>query len=144
MAKETVIVSACLLGVKSRYDGTDAFDGAAVKAAGAAPVPVCPEQLGGLRTPRPRCEVHSGDGLSVLEGTGSVKDEGGVDVTELFLNGAVEALKIARITGAKRAVLKEGSPSCGVDRISRNGRPVRGSGVTAALFRREGIEIKGF
>jgi len=144
MAKETVIVSACLLGVRSRYDGADAFDEAAARAAGQNPVPVCPEQLGGLPTPRPKCEIHSGDGLSVLDGTGSVKDEKGVDVTKAFLKGAGEALRIARLTGAKKAVFKEGSPSCGVVRISREGLRVKGSGVTAALFKREGIRIKGF
>ncbi len=144
MAKETVIVSACLLGVRSRYDGADAFDEEAVRAAGQDPVPLCPEQLGGLPTPRPKCEIHPGDGLTVLEGTGPVKDERGVDVTKAFLKGAGEALKIARIIGAKRAVFKDGSPSCGVDRISRKGRRVKGSGVTAALFKRAGIKITGF
>ncbi|GMR04561.1 MAG: DUF523 domain-containing protein [Thermodesulfobacteriota bacterium] len=146
MEDTPVIVSACLLGIRSRHDGEDSYDERAVKAAGTRPVPVCPEQLGGLPTPRARARIHGGDGHCVLEGTALVKDEEGGDVTRAFLRGAFDVLNIARITGAKRAVLKEKSPSCGVNSIigDADGGVVRGRGVTAALLAREGIEVKGY
>ncbi|MBI5454271.1 MAG: DUF523 domain-containing protein [Deltaproteobacteria bacterium] len=142
---KTVIVSACLLGLKTRYDGGDALSAEALKELkGAIPIPVCPEVLGGLPTPRPRAEIGSGDGKDVLDGASSVIDENGGDCTALFLRGAEAVLEIARLTGAREAFLKEKSPSCGVTLISRKGADEKGLGVTTALLQKEGLETKGF
>lgn len=144
MAK-TVIVSACLLGLKTRYDGGDALSAEALKELdGAIPIPVCPEVLGGLPTPRPRAEIDNGDGTSVLDGTSKVTDENGRDRTASFIKGAEAVLEIARMTGARVAFLKEKSPSCGVTLISKKGASETGMGVTAALLQKEGLETKGF
>jgi uncharacterized protein YbbK (DUF523 family) len=156
MYGQPVIVSACLVGIRSRYDGTDSLrEGLVSSLKGAFIIPVCPEQLGGLPTPRPRAEItvmdrtvmdrpvkdrRGGDGSSVISGGGRVVDENGKDVTGPFIKGAEEVLKIARITGAKVAVLREKSPSCGVEAASRENP---GPGVTAALLKKEGIEVKG-
>jgi len=145
MDNSPVIVSACLLGLKTRYDGTDALDKDALSLLkGRLVVPVCPEQLGGLPTPRPRAEITTGGGLDVIESRARVFAETGVDVTEEFLKGAAATLRIARLTGAREACLKEKSPSCGSSVICRGSERVQGMGVTAALLIKEGIIVKGF
>jgi uncharacterized protein YbbK (DUF523 family) len=105
---------------------------------------VCPEQLGGLPTPRPEAEIAGGGGEDVLRGVTRVLDVHGNDVTANYLRGARESLKAARLAGSTRAILKARSPSCGKDRVydgSFSGTLREGTGVTAALFRREGIEV---
>ena len=145
MPRKPVIVSACLLGLKTRHDGTDAFSEEAMAAVGdRTVVPVCPEQLGGLSTPRPWAEISGGDGPSVLEGMARVVDEHGADVTEKFLKGAEAVAEIARLTGAGGAILKEKSPSCAVSTVCRGKETIRGMGVTASLLARKKIELKGF
>lgn len=142
---EAVIVSACLLGLKTRYDGRDALSTEAVSCLrGKTAIPVCPEQLGGLPTPRPKAGVQGGGGADVIEGGAEVMDENGSAVTANFLKGAQEVLKIARLTGARAAFLKEHSPSCGVSGISWHGETTEGPGVTAALLEKEGLRLKGF
>jgi len=139
-----VIVSACLVGLATRYDGRAARSSEALRLAGDAPlVPVCPEQLGGLATPRPRSRIESGSGDGVLEGRARVTNDAGVDVTENYLSGARAVLEIARLVGARVAVLKEKSPSCGVASLASADGSRPGRGVTAALLAREGIEVKG-
>ncbi len=140
--KIMIIVSACLAGVRCRYDGKSA----AVKEVkslvreGKA-LPLCPEQLGGLPTPRFPSEIVNGDGEDVLKGNSSVIDEEKRDVTEQFVRGAQGIADLAGLVGAKRAILKAGSPSCGYGWIKRNGRLVKGNGVTAALLLRLGMEV---
>jgi len=131
-----IIVSACLAGVGCRYDGTAKPCEAVIRlvAEGQA-VPLCPEQLGGLPTPRAPAEIT---GSQVIR-----KD--GVELTEEFIRGAREALKIARLVGAKTAILKSRSPSCGSGKIydgSFSGRLVDGDGLFAELCKQEGIEVK--
>lgn len=143
--KKPIIVSACLLGLNTRYDAGSALSPEAVRLLeGRAFIPVCPEQLGGLPTPRPRAEFDCGSGPDALKGSCRVIDEQGVDVTDNFIRGAQEVLKAARLSGASAAYLKEKSPSCGPTTVIRGGRTVQGEGVTAALLKREGIEVKGF
>lgn len=144
--KQTVLVSACLLGLKTRYDGTDAFCVEAREAlAGKTPVPICPEQLGGLHTPRPCVMIEKGTGADIIDGKARIIDENGRDVTEVFLKGAQQTLEAARLTGAKEAYLKEKSPSCGASLIYNKGNNlVNGMGVTAELLKRSGIKITGF
>ena len=138
-----ILVSACLLGLACRYDGGSKPDSrlARLTAAGKL-LPVCPEQLGGLPTPRPAVEIVEGSGGDVLEGGARLRDEKGVDRTETFLRGARETLVLARMAGCRRAILKERSPSCGTGFLKSLGGVQRdGEGVTAALLAREGLEI---
>ncbi len=142
-----VLVSACLLGVKCRYDGNSAFNERVLKyleEKGLNPIPVCPEQLAGFPTPRKKCEIKDGDGFDVIEGKAEVYTEDGKDVTELFVRGAEETLRIARVVNASTAILKSLSPSCGAGRIydgSFSGRTKEGWGVAAAMLRMAGVEV---
>ncbi|MFZ3072496.1 MAG: DUF523 domain-containing protein [Thermodesulfobacteriota bacterium] len=139
-----VLVSSCLLGIKSRYDGRDAKNSKLIKSLkGFVVIPVCPEQLGGLPTPRPAAEIQKHGGKAVLKGTAKVLDETGEDVTAQFIRGAKETFKIMRISKAGTIYLKDRSPSCGVTSIKRNGKTVRGQGVTAAYLKSKGIKAKG-
>jgi len=137
------VVSACLAGVRCRYDGLSKGRGEFERlvAEGKA-ILVCPEQLGGLPTPRVPMEIRGGDGGDVLDGKARVVDEDGTDRTAEMVRGAEEALRIARLAGADEAILKERSPSCGVRAIVRSGDTVAGSGVAAALFARAGIPVR--
>lgn len=106
-------------------------------------VPVCPEQLGGLATPRSPSEIVCGCGRDVIEGRSQVVATDGTDVTAQFLRGARAVAELAGLCGARRAILKEGSPSCGVSRIERAGERIEGEGVTTALLRRKEVEVEG-
>jgi len=139
---EAVLVSACLLGVRCRYDGScNPARELQELARQYRVVPMCPEQLGGLGTPRAAAELSGGDGLAVLRGEARVRTRTGRDVTACFLRGAGEALRLAKLTGARVAVLKEKSPSCGTCAVYRDGRLVEGRGVTAALLAEYGIQL---
>ncbi|WP_019631041.1 DUF523 domain-containing protein [Actinomadura atramentaria] len=150
---ERVLVSSCLLGRPVRYDGAgkavsdDLF--ARWRAEGRL-VPFCPEVSGGLSVPRPPAEIvplspgARADGDAVLDGSARVLTDAGTDVTDAFLRGARLALSCARRAGARVALLKEGSPSCGSRRVydgTFTGRAVPGDGVTAALLTREGLHV---
>jgi len=139
-----ILVSACLLGLVTRYDGTSKRNEkvlAYLREHRLIPVPICPEQLAGLPTPRPATRFTSGDGTSLLAGAGTVANAEGTIVNELFLRGAVEALKTARLCGCSIALLKERSPSCGVHQVYLQEAVVAGRGVTAALLLQNGIDI---
>lgn len=140
-----IVISSCLAGLATRYDGSDnGRDEIARLLREGKAVLACPEQLGGLPTPRPPAEIVGGNGDDVLDGSAKVLTSGGADVTEEFVKGAWQTLKTAQTAGAKYAILKESSPSCGSTMIydgtySRRKQP--GYGVTAALLRRHGIEV---
>ena len=143
--REKWIVSACLVGLRTRYDGRDALSHPARKLveAGLA-VPFCPEQAGGLATPRTPAEIVGGDGHAVLAGLAKVFDKNGNDVTGQFIKGAQEMLALARLLGAKNAVLKSLSPSCGVGAIydgTFTRALVQGDGVAAALLKEAGLKV---
>jgi uncharacterized protein YbbK (DUF523 family) len=104
-------------------------------------VPFCPEQLGGLATPRPRAEIANGSGEDVLDGEAQVLLENGTDVTSHFVRGAAEVLKAVRELGIRKFYLKSKSPSCGIGEIYVKGTLVEGNGVLAAALLREGIEL---
>ncbi|NDV25352.1 DUF523 domain-containing protein [Desulfovibrio sp. JC010] len=130
------IVSGCLAGLCCRYDGGDNADERVMKlvAQGKA-IPVCPEQLGGLTTPRPPCEIVNGKVLSNEK----------ADVTGNFMRGAEEALKLAQLAGSKKAILKARSPSCGIGKIydgTFSGTLIEGDGLFAAMLRKEGFELE--
>jgi uncharacterized protein YbbK (DUF523 family) len=142
---EPVLVSACLAGRACRFDGSanpDDFVGRLV-ASGRA-VLVCPEVDGGFGTPRPPAEIVGGSGDDVLAGRARVVTSEGTDVTDAYLAGARHALAIAERSGAKSAVLKARSPSCGHGAIydgTFSGTTAPGDGVTAALLRAHGIDV---
>jgi len=98
-------------------------------------IPVCPEQLGGLPTPRMPAEIQN---------DGKVLKENGDNITETFLNGAKEVLELAKLYKIKFALLKDGSPSCGSHFVydgSFNGAKIKGEGITACLLRKNGIKV---
>lgn len=142
-----VLVSACLLGRKVRYDGGHSASGHAVlqrwNAEGRI-VAFCPEVAGGLNTPRRPAEIVGGDGHAVLDGQARVVNCDGVDVTDPFIAGAHSALDAAKKAHATLAVLKSKSPSCGRRRVydgSFSGTLTAGQGVTAALLGRHGVDV---
>ena len=131
-----ILISACLLGVCCRYDGASKpHPLAAALAERHTLVPVCPEQLGGLPTPRPPAERRDG---RVVTQSG--------DVTEQYLRGAEETLKLCKLLGCEAAVLKERSPSCGRGQVydgTFSGTLTAGDGVTAELLAAHGILVYG-
>jgi uncharacterized protein YbbK (DUF523 family) len=144
-----VLVSACLFDTASAYD-SEARRRPAELGDGDPTfrlyLPVCPEQAGGLTTPRPPAEIRTtGGGAAVIAGQASVVTRDGRDVTPAFLKGARRVAELARATGATWAILKEGSPSCGATRVDDgtfSGRKVPGEGVTVAALRRMGVSVR--
>lgn len=135
-------VSACLLGVACRYDGQALSETQRLPSNPAeACVPFCPEQLGGLPTPRSPAQFVGGDGAALLDGQARLVSAAGEDVSAAFLRGAQEAVALCQRLGVTEALLKARSPSCGVGRIYRDDEIVPGDGVTAALMRRNGIKV---
>ncbi|MBA4542661.1 DUF523 domain-containing protein [Thermoactinomyces sp. CICC 10521] len=139
------VVSACFAGIHCRYDGRhNAVEAIQKLIREGEAIPVCPEQLGGLSTPRNPAEIVGGDGDDVLEGKARVIDNQGNDVTDAFIRGAYETYRIAKTVGANEAILKEKSPSCGSCCIydgTFQGKTNPGAGVTTALLRRKGIKV---
>jgi len=138
-------VSACLLGINCRYDNKNSLNKELLNfLQNKEYVIACPEQLGGLSTPRRPCEIIEGDGDSVLNGNTNVENSTNEDVTDKFLKGAEETLKIANLYGAKIAILKSRSPSCGSQKIydgTFEGKLKEGIGVTTALLRKNNILV---
>ena len=133
--KYSVVISACLCGDSCRYDGKSKpnekikaifENGGAIK--------VCPEQLGGLPTPRTPCEIIGGRVISA----------DGVDRTEEYMLGARKVLEICKTNGITKAILKQNSPSCGSTHVydgTFSGVLCEGMGKTAELLRKNGIEV---
>jgi len=140
---QVVLVSACLLGEACRYDGKSKGSDRVMRALeGKEVVPVCPETGAGLGIPRPAVELRGGTGEAVLAGRAqAVVAATGEDRTAEFRYGAELALEAVQRFGAKVAVLKERSPSCGSQGTHVNGQVVRGRGVTAALLHSAGVII---
>jgi uncharacterized protein YbbK (DUF523 family) len=145
-AGERVLVSACLLGRSCRYDGSHNRDRtleSELAARGLVAVPFCPEEHGGLGTPRDPAWIEAEGAAAVLDGRARVLTEDGRDVTQAFLSGARGALELCRERGLARAFLKERSPSCGVRATHVAGTLSAGPGVTAALLARAGVVVEG-
>lgn len=144
-SEKTVLVSACLLGLNTKYNGANNKNPDILSLLPKVLlIPFCPEQLGGLATPRPAAEMRGGDGHDVLDGRASVETAQGVCRTAAFIRGAEEALRLAGSLNVGGALLKARSPSCGSGRIydgSFSGSLRPGDGVTAALFKRKGIIV---
>ena len=133
--------SACLCGHKVRYDGGDC---AVQSALPERVLPICPEVMGGLPTPRAPAEIVGGDGHDVWAGRARVLDAHGVDVTEDFKQGAKLALQRLQAAHIDTVYLKSKSPSCGQGQIydgSFSGNLHEGDGVATALFKSHGIRV---
>lgn len=142
-----ILISACLLGKPTRYDGKYIryFDAGQIEwLRRRRAVSFCPEIAGGLPTPRPPAEICGGAGAQVLDGVACIRTRTGANVSKAFLQGAESALAMARQHNTRVAILKDGSPSCGTTYIydgSFSGSRIQGSGVTAELLTRNGIRV---
>ena len=138
MEKEPILISACLLGTPCRYDGASKPIAEIEELeARYRLIPVCPEVLGGLPTPRPASEIQA---------DGRVRNREGADVTAAYRAGAEAALRLAKETGCRLCILKEKSPSCGSGRIydgTFSGVLRDGDGITVRLLRENGIRVIG-
>ena len=132
--KRAIVVSACLLGVRCNHRGGASPSPKAARLADTfRVVPVCPETVGGLPTPRPAAERRL---------DGRVVADDGSDVTDAYARGAAATVALARVTGAREAVLKARSPSCGCHQIYAAGALVDGEGVTAEALRAAGVTVR--
>jgi len=135
--KKNLLVSACLLGLPCRYDGQcHPFAGMAALLEKYVPIPVCPEVLGGLPTPRIPAE-RQGDRVITRDGR---------DVTDAYCRGAEETLRIAHLSDCEAALLKERSPSCGSGTIydgTFTHTSIPGDGVTVELLKKSGVAVFG-
>ncbi|HZK44234.1 MAG TPA: DUF523 domain-containing protein [Syntrophomonadaceae bacterium] len=140
-----ILISACLLGYNCKYNGGNNFNPDLLKLLkNESFIPICPEQLGGLPTPRIACEIQNATGDDVLLGKGKIYNKNGYDLTSLFVQGAKRTLIEAKKAGVNKAILKSKSPSCGVNQIydgSFTSKLKNGDGVTTALLKQSGIEV---
>ena len=129
------LCSACLLGIRCRYDGKSKRNRKVIELTKKEIlIPVCPEQLGGLPTPREPAEQK---GKKVFTRSGK-------NVTKKFLKGAKEVLRVAELFGIKEAILKQKSPSCGCGKIydgTFTGKLIKGDGVTTSLLKKNKIKV---
>lgn len=139
------VVSACLLGHCCKYSGGHNKNDAVITYVnGKDYLPICPETLGGLGSPRAPAEIQGGDGGGVLRGEAQVIDKNGRDITEQFIPGAKKVLELCAAKGVTEAILKERSPSCGVREIydgSFTGKLTNGRGICAAMLAEAGIKL---
>ncbi len=143
-ARQPILVSACLLGLRTRYDGKTKLSQKVLdylEREGLIAIPVCPEQLAGMPTPREGAHFLKGNGEDVLEGRGEICSVSGTPMDQIFRHGAEEVLRIAQLTQCRSALLKERSPSCGVNQIYCQGILVTGTGVTTALLIKSGLSV---
>jgi len=143
---QKILVSACLLGEKVRYDGGDCYQGGLLEQwqAEGRLIALCPEVAGGLPTPRPPAEIAGGDADAVLSGHNQVQREDIENVSHAFVEGAEKALALSIKHRIHLVILKEGSPSCGVNRVNDGSfckQKISGMGITARLLQRHGIAV---
>lgn len=144
---KVVLVSECLLDIPCQYNAQLAklrFRSGDIDAIKGYIVPVCPEQLSGLATPRKPVEIQGGDGFAVLNHQACVVSADGEDFTEYYIRGAQLVLKIAEVTGATMMITQFRSPSCSCSKIydgnfSHVLKP--GFGVCAALLQLHHIKL---
>nr|WP_323053712.1 DUF523 domain-containing protein [Marinobacter shengliensis] len=142
-----VLMSACLLGKKVRYDGGSlSVNDRLIErwVSEGRVVSVCPEVEAGMSIPRQPAEIFKGSGNGVLDGEDDVVEKRGGIVTDDFISGASIALELCNKFNIEIAILAEFSPSCGSSFIydgSFSGNRIPGMGVTAALLRRHGIKV---
>ena len=137
-----LLISACLVGINCKYNGKNNLNEELKKLVdeGKA-IPICPEQMGGLPTPRVPSEIIKNESGNIR-----VITKDGRDVTKEYKQGATRALKIAKALNINRAILKLKSPSCGCGKIydgTFSGKLIDGNGITTQLFLENGIEVIG-
>lgn len=135
MTKEKILVSACLAGINCKYNDKNNENEKIIELIKEKDVIlICPEQLGGLKTPRTPAEIKNN----------KVINKEGIDVTEEYQKGAQEVLKIAQKFNIKTAILKSKSPSCGKGKIydgTFSNKLIEGNGITAELLKKHGIKV---
>ncbi|RKU28688.1 DUF523 domain-containing protein [Candidatus Poribacteria bacterium] len=140
-----IVVSACLIGKNCRYDGGNSKNLKVINRSKKDElIPVCPEEVGGLSTPRPAVEIVGGNGDDVLDGKAKVLTSDGEDKTAEFIKGAQYVLELVLSEGVRKVILKARSPSCGCGEIydgTFSSTLISGDGVTTALLKRHGIEV---
>lgn len=136
------LVSACLCGVNCKYSGGNNYNEECLELVkGGKAILICPEQLGGLTTPRCPAEIV---GTIDESGKAKVLTKEGNDVSENFFRGAEEVIKLVKSLNIKKAVLKESSPSCGVNYIydgTFTGNKIQGQGITTSLLKKYGVQV---
>ncbi len=147
---EPVLVSACLLGALCRFDGCAAKAEPQARLAQALAalgpheaIAFCPEEAGGLSTPRPPAWIETESAAAVLYGSDRLVTETGTDVTDAFVCGATGALELCRERGIHRAFMKEGSPSCGTQTTYVHAKKVAGPGRNTRLRVDHDIDVTG-
>ena len=144
---EKILISACLMGQRVRYDANYAAVEADILGKWQGDgrlITICPEMAGGLSVPRPAAEIYNGTGIDVLDKKEVVLRKDGADVSGFFIRGAKATLDLALKHNIRLAVLKDKSPSCGSTLIYNGqfaGMKREGEGVTTALLRRHGITV---
>ena len=139
----TIVVSACLIGQRCRYNGEDKRHPGVIRfLRGKKYVALCPEMLAGWGSPRPAVQFHGGGASDVAQGKAKIKDERGMDRTESLMQGVSMALEQAQTLQAREAILKEKSPSCGVRRVYRDGKLTRGEGLFTHGLRKKGVQVR--
>lgn len=138
-SNRTIAVSACLLGFACHYDGLSKLNHSVIKKIkGMKVIPICPEVLGGMTTPRIPSEIQK-DGITVLNRQSQ-------DVTIFFQTGRTSTLDILRQNDCKQAILQNGSPSCGTTCVydgSFTNNKIKGEGITCQYLKANGIEVIG-
>ena len=133
--RKIILCSACLLGIKCGYDGKSKLNQRVIKLSKKEIlIPVCPEQLGGLSTPREAAEIKGKKAIT----------KSGKDVTKNFERGAKEVFGLAKLFGTREAILKQRSPSCGCGKIydgTFSGKLIKGDGITTSLLKRNRIKV---
>jgi uncharacterized protein YbbK (DUF523 family) len=140
-----ILISSCLAGIDCNYKGESKPNNKLIELIkkGKA-IPICPEQLGGLPTPRSGARILSGNGLDVINNKTKLITDKGEDVTNEYIRGANEVLKLAKLLNASAIILKQGSPSCGCGKTQggkRERKLVNGDGVAVALLKKNGIKV---
>jgi uncharacterized protein YbbK (DUF523 family) len=143
---KNILVSACLMGEKVRYNAEvlDIADNIKTLSEKYNIIPVCPEVLGGLEVPREACEIDGMSGSDVIDGDTDVVGDKGTILSGAFIIGARKTLDLAREHDIEFAVLKERSPSCGSNIIytgNFDGTTTKGEGVATAMLRRMGFKV---
>ncbi len=144
---EKILISACLIGERTRYDGMVIPQKSPILLKlmdEGRLISFCPEVSGGMETPRPPAEIINGSGNSVISGRSKIINKNERDVTEFFIRGAKNALAVSIKNDIKIAILKDGSPSCGSSYIydgSFSGKKITGLGVTAEYLTQNGILV---
>jgi uncharacterized protein YbbK (DUF523 family) len=141
-----ILISPCLIGVRTRWDEScDEIEELIDLVKSGQAVFLCPEQLGGLATPREPSEIETGaTAKDVLKGEAKVLTKTGKDVTEQWVVGAQRTLEFCQQMGIEVAILKSGSPSCGSVQTcdgSFTGTKIAGKGTTAELLEQNGIIV---